>query len=155
MVGDGSKQRRRPGYKKEDGASPTVSTNAVIITTAIEAHERRAKATMDIPGAFLHAVCEDGDTYMLLRGRLAELMVLVDPKLYRQHVRYTPNGDGRLYVKLSKALYGMLKSALWFYEKLRKDLEAYGFKVNPYDPCVANADINGSQMTVTWHVDDL
>jgi len=58
-------------------------------------------------------------------------------------------------MKLSKALYGMLKSALWFYEKLRKDLEAYGFKVNPYDPCVANADINGSQMTVTWHVDDL
>ena len=30
-----------------------------------------------------------------------------------------------------------------------------GFEVNPYDPCVANKDINGSQMTVTWHVDDL
>ena len=30
-----------------------------------------------------------------------------------------------------------------------------GFEVNPYDPCVANKTINGSQMTVTWHVDDL
>ena len=30
-----------------------------------------------------------------------------------------------------------------------------GFEVNPYDPCVANNTINGSQMTVTWHVDDL
>ena len=30
-----------------------------------------------------------------------------------------------------------------------------GFEVNPYDPCVANKVINGSQMTVTWHVDDL
>ena len=30
-----------------------------------------------------------------------------------------------------------------------------GFEVNPYDPCVANKMINGSQMTVTWHVDDL
>ena len=30
-----------------------------------------------------------------------------------------------------------------------------GFEVNPYDPCVANKLINGSQMTVTWHMDDL
>ena len=29
------------------------------------------------------------------------------------------------------------------------------FEVNPYDPCVGNNTINGSQMTVTWHVDDL
>ena len=27
--------------------------------------------------------------------------------------------------------------------------------MNPYDPCVANKIINDSQMTVTWHVDDL
>ncbi len=49
----------------------------------------------------------------------------------------------------------MLKLALWWYKKLRKKLEAYDFEVNPYDPCVTNADINGSQMTVMWHVDDL
>ena len=30
-----------------------------------------------------------------------------------------------------------------------------GFEVNPYDPCVAKKMINGSQMLVTWHVDDL
>ena len=30
-----------------------------------------------------------------------------------------------------------------------------GFEVNPYDPCVANKTINGSQMTVAWHVDGL
>jgi hypothetical protein len=27
--------------------------------------------------------------------------------------------------------------------------------LNPYDPCVANKTINGKQMTVCWHVDDL
>ena len=26
---------------------------------------------------------------------------------------------------------------------------------NPYDPCVANKEINGSQFTIVWHVDDL
>ena len=30
-----------------------------------------------------------------------------------------------------------------------------GFEVNPYDPCVANKMINGSQTTLTWHMDDL
>ena len=41
------------------------------------------------------------------------------------------------------------------YNKLRSDLEDNGFIVNPYDPCVANKDVNGKQMTVIWHVDDL
>ena len=34
-------------------------------------------------------------------------------------------------------------------------LKAYEFVINPYDSCVANSMINGKQMTVTWHVDDL
>ena len=44
---------------------------------------------------------------------------------------------------------------LLFYHKLRKELEDFGFEINPYDPCVANKVVNGPQMTVTWHVDDL
>ena len=60
-----------------------------------------------------------------------------------------------LYVRMNKALYGLLASALEFYKKLRADLEKWGFTINPYDPCVANATIAGSQMTVLWHVDDL
>ena len=60
-----------------------------------------------------------------------------------------------LYVKLTKALYGLLKSALLFYKKLRRELEEMGFEVNSYDPCVANKIVNGTQMIVCWHVDDL
>ena len=60
-----------------------------------------------------------------------------------------------MYVRLLKALYGLLRSALLFYNKLRGDLEDMGFEVNPYDPCVANKMINGSKMTVTSYVDDL
>eukprot|EP00804_Cyclotella_cryptica_P008703 CCRYP_018534-RB/>CCRYP_018534-RB protein AED:0.47 eAED:0.47 QI:0/0/0/1/0/0/3/0/153 len=41
------------------------------------------------------------------------------------------------------------------YIKLRKDLEAFGFMINDYDPCIANKMVNGTQMTVVWHVDDL
>ena len=27
--------------------------------------------------------------------------------------------------------------------------------INPYDPCVANMMVNGAQITVCWHVEDL
>ena len=60
-----------------------------------------------------------------------------------------------LYVCLYKALYGMLRAALLFYKRLRSDLEDRGFVVNPYDPCVANNMVDGLQITVCWHVDDL
>ena len=29
-----------------------------------------------------------------------------------------------------------------------------GFELNPYDLCVANAEIEGSQCTICWYVDD-
>ena len=56
---------------------------------------------------------------------------------------------------MTKALYDVLKSVLWFYEKLREDLVVDGFVVNDYNPCVANKMINSDQMTVMWNVDDL
>ncbi len=65
---------------------------------------------------------------MKLRGKLAELIVLIEPKLYPEYVRY-PNGHAKLYVRMTKALYGMLKSAPWFYKKLRDNLEADGFVI--------------------------
>ena len=47
-------------------------------------------------------------------------------------------GTPILYVKLKKAMYGLLRSSLLFYIPLHGELEAYGFKINRYDPCVAN-----------------
>ena len=93
---------------------------------------------------------------MLLKGKLAELMVQIDPNIYRKYIITSSKGEPMLYVRLSKALYlyGLLQSALLFYRKLRSELEDHGFTVNPYDPCVANKIINGKQMTVTWHVDN-
>ena len=58
-------------------------------------------------------------------------------------------------MQVQTAIHGMLKSALLLYKKLRQDLENHSFQVNPYDSCVVNKQINGHQMTVVWHVDDL
>jgi len=128
MCADGRKQRG--DWTKQDTTSPTVSTEAVFITAVIEAHEGRDVACFDIPGAFLHAD-SDEDITMILKGRLAELMVQVAPNLYRKYISVDRKGTAVLYVKMQKAIYGLLRSALLFYRKLVIDLEGNGFVLNP------------------------
>jgi len=84
MCGNESKQRHHPGYKKEDSASPIVFLEGVLITAAIKTHEDRGIAYFNIPGTFLYAKYEDDDVFLLLRGKLAKLMV--DPNMYHQYV---------------------------------------------------------------------
>ena len=133
---------------------PTIAEDSIFLTGVIDAKELRAIAILDITNAFLHTE-NDKKILILLRGRPAEMVVQVDPVMYRKYVTYSPKGHAILYVRLSKALYGMLRAALLFYKRLRSDLENMGLEVNPYDPCVANKMVNGHQMTVCWHVDDL
>lgn len=64
-------------------------------------------------------------------------------------------GKERVYLRLHKALYGTLKVAHLFYEDLSGHLKEMGFEANPYDPCMTNRNIQGSQCTIAWHVDDL
>ena len=126
----GSKQRTFPGYVRSEWASPTVSTDGVIITSTIEAHEGRDVAMIDLPNAFLNAENNE-QTLMLLKGKLAELMVQIDLQIYRKHIIASSKGEPMLYVCLSKALYGLIQSALLFYGKLRAELEDFRFTVNP------------------------
>jgi hypothetical protein len=50
----GSKQRTYEGYNKADNASPTCSTDSVILTSVMDAHEGQDVATADMPGTYLH-----------------------------------------------------------------------------------------------------
>ena len=141
-------------YNKSNGSSPTVNIDSVFLTGVRDAHERRAVAILDIQNAFLHA---ENNEYVLmfLCGELAELLVKVDPSLYRNYVITSKQGVPMLYVKLTKALCGILRSAMLFYNNIRGHLEGKSLKVNPYEPCVANKLVNGSQINVCWHVGDL
>ena len=130
------------------------TTESVFITSGIDAHETRHVATFDVPTAFLHAGT-DKVVVMRPEGRLAELMVKVDPSLYQKYITTGSKRKPILYVKMHKVLYGMMRSALLFYHKLVGDLEVYGFRINPYNPCVANMEVSGSKMTVVWHVNSL
>ena len=48
-----------------------------------------------------------------------------------------------------------MQSALLWYKTFKDKLEIMGFKLNPYDPCVANSIIAGAQCTICWYVDDV
>ena len=73
---------------------------------------------LDIQNAFLHAE-NDENILMLLHGKLAELLIKVDPSLYRKYVITLKQGVPMLYVKLTKDLYDILRSAILFYKNLR------------------------------------
>jgi Reverse transcriptase (RNA-dependent DNA polymerase) len=148
---DGRKQRVY--IKKEYTSLPTVATEAVLLTCTIDAKEKRDVAFIDVPGAFMQTDIDD-ITHMRLDGTMADLLVDIDPDQYQSYAQER-NGKTVLYVRLKKALYGTLKAAYLFWKKLTADLEHWGFKVNPYDRCVANKMINGAQCTVVWHVDDV
>ena len=59
-----------------------------------------------------------------------------------------------LIVECLNAVYGTMVAALLYYKKFVKSLTKHGFKLNPYDRCVANKTVKGKQMTVCFHVDD-
>ena len=116
LCADGRKQRLT--MRKDETASPTVCTDSTFITAAMEAAEHRRTAVVDLPSAYLHADMDDEEeVLMVLRGDLANMMALAAPDVYRKYITITTDGKPILYVKLCKALYGCLKSALLFLPK--------------------------------------
>jgi len=140
--------------EKEDATSPTVSIKSVILTSIIDAKEHRDIAVADIPGAFLHAKMDDY-VIMVFCGAMVEWMLEISYETYKPFVHIAKTGQMLLYVQLLRALYGCLKSSRLFWQKLTNDLKQMDFEVNPYDTCMANKIIDGSQMTIIWYVDDL
>ena len=149
---DGRKQRAY--ITKEQSTSPTISTEAVFLTALVDAWENRKVAVLDVPGAFVQ-VDMDELVHVRFRGEMVDKLLEIDPKLYSCYVS-EESGEKVMYVELLKALYGTLRAARLFWEKLHGRLvNEWGFVPNRYDSCVVNKMVNGKQLTVAWHVDDL
>ena len=91
-----------------------------MISCTIDAKEGRNVASVDIPGAFMQANMDEA-VHVQLKGTMAELLIKMDPKLYRKYVR-KKRGNTVLYVELLKALYKTLRAALLFWKLLSKKL---------------------------------
>jgi hypothetical protein len=150
---DGRPQREY--ISKDESSSPTVSIYALMTSCLMDAIEGRKVATCDIPGAFLQADWpSDRDCYLKFEGAMVSMICDIDPK-YKQNIVYGKNGRKFIYAKLTKAVYGTLLGAILFYEKLTKQLMDWGYEPNCYDRCTFNKMINGNQVTIQFHVDDL
>ena len=151
---DGRPQREF--ISKEESSSPTVSIYALMISCAMDAIEGRKVVTCDIPGAFLQADWpEDIDCYLKFEGAMVDMLCDINPEYKNNVVINKKTGEKKLYGKLTKAVYGTLLGAILFYEKLSKQLIEWGFQPNPYDQCTFNKMVNGQQVTIQFHVDDL
>ena len=142
----------------DEVTSLTVSMEGTLLTAVIEAQEGRDVATCDIPTAFVQTHMEEKDkdgnwTIMKSRGICMDILYEIDP-IYRDYT-VTKGNQKVLYIHITQAINGMLVSTMLFYHKLTQALLSYSFKLNQYDPCVANKMVNGKQLTVCCHVDDL
>ena len=138
-------------YNKLDASSPTVKTESVILTSIIDAKESRVVGVYDIPGAFLHSKLDEV-VHIKVTGALAKYLVTIAPVVYGNYVTMERDKEV-IYLLLTRALYGCIKSALQFWKHLSGHLQARGYTLNPYDSCVANRTVNGSQSTIISHVD--
>ncbi|CAJ1937210.1 unnamed protein product, partial [Cylindrotheca closterium] len=138
-------------YTKDKTASPTVDQDSLFITCIVGAIEGRFKATSNVRGAYLNAKMKDR-VIMRILGPEVDIFCDLDPSL-REFVTVV-EGKKVLYVQLDRALYGCVKSSMLWYELYSETLMDMGFKLNPYDLCVANCDIDGMQCTICWYVDD-
>ena len=148
---DGRKQREY--VSKAEASSPTVSLEGLMTIILTAAHEDRQVLVADIAGAYLNADMDDF-VVMKFRDEMVDYMVAANPDRYAEYVEYE-NGKKVLYVRLLKALYGCIQSALLWYKLFTGKLMKMGYKLNSYDQCVANKTVKGKQCTIGYYVDDL
>ena len=141
-------ERPQRVYKsKMETSSPTVCTESIFIGAAIDAKEKRDVGHIDIPGAFLQTPASDG-TIIKLQGVLVLVMMLIkiNPSWKKYIVHEGKKRTPTIYSEAIKAIYGTVDAVKLFYDSLLAFLVGkLGFTQNPYDPCVVNKDINGSQ----------
>ena len=109
--------------------------------------EGRYADFFDLPGAYLHSyILKDRVIIFRLRGDSIGFMCEVNPE-HKKSVIYK-NEKKVLCLRVVRAIYACIGSALFgdklYYETLHKN----GFSVNPYDRFVGNKAINGNQCTL-------
>ena len=149
---DGWKQRAY--IAKEESMAPKVSTEAVFLTAVIDALENRNVAVLDVPGAFMQSDIDEL-VHVRFTGEMVNMLLQIDNDMYKDYV-VMEKGEQVMYMELLKALYGTLRAACLFWQKLSKQLiGVWGFVPNKYNDCMVNKTINGHQMTVVRHVYNL
>ncbi len=124
--------------------------------SVVDANKNRDVAIVNIPNAFVQTIVEDEKVKALncIHGPLVNILVSIVPNVYGLYVTVSKKDKKQLLVQCLTASYGTIVALLLYYKKFVKSLKSKGFKLNPYDPCVANKQVNGQQLAVCLHVDN-
>ena len=85
---------------------------------------------------------------IVVQGALVDVLVDISTDIYRPYISTYKKGFKTLILIFHNATYGTMVSSLLYYRKFCKTIKHLGFKINPYDPCVANRTIDDNQKTV-------
>ena len=122
----------------------------------IDVMKGRKIITVAIPGAFLQGDWpkEEHPGYIMFEGIMVDMICEIN-LAFRDMIRWSKDSKHKfLYGWLIKTVYGTF-GAIILYNKLSKHLTDHGFTWNKYDILKFNKTVNGDQMTVQFHVDDL
>jgi len=86
-------------------------------------------------------------------GEFVDIMCEVNPE-YAAMVAIE-HGKKVICMKIKKAIYGMVESALLWSELFSTTLQNIGFTINPYDKFLSNRMVNGKQCTMAWYVNEI
>ena len=87
---------------------------------------------------------------MFIRKDLVDILVEIDPT-YEQCCME----NGGIYVKLKKALYGLIESANLWFKHISASLKRYGYVPTESDQCVLVKTVGDQKSVVMLYVDDL
>ncbi len=85
---------QRGHVTKEESSSPTVSTEAVLLTLIVNARKGRDVAVVDILNAFIQTQVDDAKDRVTIRitGVIVDWLVKVAPKVYELYVATKSKG---------------------------------------------------------------
>jgi hypothetical protein len=149
IVADGRMQDRTI---YTDYSSPTAKTRSVMTLLKLAAVQGWNLMKVDVGGAFLCASIDDEEeVFMQLDESLASMA-----KDWVPGVEEFIRDDGKLVVRVDKAMYGLIQSAKLWYKELTKFLKGNGFQVCPSDECVLVKRVADAEpITVILYVDDI
>jgi len=133
-------------------SSPTAKTRSVMTCLKLAAAMEWDLLKVDVGGAFLCApIDKNEEVFMLLDESLASMAAEWIPDI-ANFVRE----DGKLAVRVEKAMYGLIQSARLWYDELTRHLLANGFMKCPADECVLVKHEDGKEaIIVLLYVDDI
>ena len=119
----------------------------------INAHEEIYLAIFHFSGSYVKTDMPEEKFILLnIEGECVNIMCKVNP----EHNKNVPvdNGVKVLYLRLTKAFYGCMESALLWYYLYLNTLTSQGFLINIFYRCISDSTIKYKQCTISWYVDD-